>query len=631
MMRHPIRRFLLIPLILFLSACSSVTEKPATTVSTTGPANAGQMQATQVASGASSGSVSAEKDYKDHEDAKDYIWDTSSVTQLSLLKDSISVAGDGVSVDGSTATITSAGTFNLSGSLADGQIIVDTNDEDVVRLILNGVDLSNSKSAPIFVKDCEKTVIILAENTTNTVTDAEAYVFKAPEEDEPNAAIFSKSDLTISGSGSLTVNGRFNDGIASKDGLIIAGGTITVSAVDDGIRGKDYLVIKDGNLSVTANGDGLKADNEEDATRGYIKIGSGEVSVTSGGDAVTAQTDVLVMDGKFTLTTGEGSRTRLNEAVSQKGVKGAVFVRIDGGTFLINSADDSIHSNGTVEINGGEFVISTGDDGMHADASLKINGGKITINGSYEGLESALITINSGDIRIESSDDGINVAGGLDSSGLNPGGMPGGGGGFPAGGGGRPGGGGKPGGRQDAFTNSGNKFLYLNGGNIFVNADGDGLDINGSVEMKGGVLIVNGPTQRMNGALDYNVSFSISGGFLVAAGSSGMAQAPGESSSQNCILVNFNSTQPAGTLVLVQDSAGKAVLAFSPEKEFQSIAFSSPELKQGSMYDIYVGGSPAGTGSDGLYPDGAKNPGTLVANFTVSGSVTRIGSGRTRP
>jgi len=278
-----------------------------------------------------------------HAAAEDYAVDAEEAVSITLTGDSASADGPGVTVAGSTVTISAAGTYSLSGSLADGQVIVDTKDEATVQLVLNGVDLRSTTGAPITIENAEKVVIILAEGTENTVTDGESYVFASAEVDEPNAAIFSKANLTISGGGSLVVNGNYLDGIASKDGLIIAGGNITVQAVDDGIRGKDYLVVEDGLLTVNAGGDGLKSDNAEDASLGYIAVTGGVLQVSAGGDALNAQTDVSIAGGTFALSSGGGSGSRVDESTSAKGIKGAVSVTIDGGSFTIDAADDAIH------------------------------------------------------------------------------------------------------------------------------------------------------------------------------------------------------------------------------------------------------------------------------------------------
>ncbi len=532
-------------------------------------------------------------------------------TRIVLNGNSAGINGNGANVQGSTVTITSAGIYTISGSLSDGQIIVNTEDAASVNLIFNGVTVHSSKSAPIYIVNAEETNIVLADNTENYISDGAAYVSDGTETDQPNAAICSKDDLTISGSGSLTVNANYNDGIASKDDLVISGGTITVTSADDGIRGKNSLTVKHGTITVSAKGDGLKSDNEEDTAKGYISVKGGLIRVTSGGDAIAAQTGVTISDGELILTSGGGSSKTVSGDTSAKGIKAGVSVTIEEGVFAISSADDAIHSNGTVIINSGVFSISSGDDGIHADSSIEINDGDIVIAKCYEGIESAVITINGGDISIVSTDDGINVAGGNDGSGMmQPGQM------------GRPGA--VPG--QDTFVSAGNYWLYINGGRIVITAGGDGMDANGSIVMTGGTVIVNGPTDNSNGAIDYDGSFRITGGFLVAVGSSGMAQAPGTTSTQNSVLVNFSAAQAAGSLIHIQNSSGSGILTFAPSKRYQSLAFSSPELIRGSAYNVYLGGSSTGTVTDGLYENGICTPGSRYTSFTVSGAVTTIGN-----
>jgi hypothetical protein len=599
-------------LIFTLAACSVSSPTAATSSSAGQSTSASAVQttpkvvaSTKVASTASTSTVAAPiQNSKTHEEASDYLYDTATVIPITLNSDSITTSGTGVTISGSTATITAAGTYSISGKLSDGQIIVNTKAKEVVRLILNGVEIHSSSSAPIYIAEAKKVVILLADQTQNTLSDAKTYVYAVPAEEEPNAAIFSKSDLTIYGGGALTVTANFQDGITSKDGLIIASGTLMVNAADDGIRGKDYLVIKDGKLTINAKGDGLKSDNEVDVSQGYISIARGVINITAGGDAISAQTDTTITSGEFTLSSGGGSKQKIADTASAKGVKAIQNVRIEGGTYTINSADDGLHTNGNLTINGGTFSIASGDDGMHADATLTINDGDIRVTQSYEGIESAVITINNGYVNVVSSDDGINGAGGS-SSGANPG-M----------GGGRPG-----------QNTSAKYFLYVHGGNLYVNAKGDGIDINGSIEMTGGTVLVSGPTEQMNGALDYDVAFKLSGGTVVAAGSSGMAMAPDQTSSQPSVLIYLTASQPAGTLIHIQNSVGEDVLTFAPTKAYQSLAFSSAKLVKGATYTVYTGGKSSGTLKDNLYQGGTYTGGTQVASFTVSGTVTTVGSG----
>jgi hypothetical protein len=517
--------------------------------------------------------------------------DDAAVTTIVMEGTSITVNGNGATVNGSNVTITASGTYRLSGTLTDGQVAVDTEDNNLVSLILAGVDIRNSTSAAINIANANDAAIILEEGTQNYVTDATTYVYVNAGDDEPNAAIFSDDALTISGSGSLTVQANYNDGIASKDTLIITDATITVQSVDDGIRGKDYLMVTGAHLNVTTQGDGLKSDNEDAAALGYISIAGSTIDITAGGDAIQAQTNLTIDDGEFVLVSGGGSSVRASDDLSAKGLKAGVNLTINGGTFVVDSADDTLHANDSLTVNAGTFTLATGDDAIHADANITINGGSINITTSYEGIESAVITINGGEIHLVSSDDGVNAAG----------------------------------------DNFGNYFLYIHGGYLVVNANGDGLDANGSIQMTGGTVIVNGPTMAMNSALDYDGSFAITGGFLVAAGSSRMAQVPGTQSTQNSLLINLDSAQQAGSLVHIQTSDGKNVLTFAPVKGYQSIAFSSPELATGVTYDVFFGGSADGTTADGLYQTGNYTGGTQATSFTVSSVVTQIGrSGRFR-
>ena len=610
-------------LIFALTACSAgqaeSTGSAADSTSNELTAAVQQASSTQVTSAAAVPAALAENQ-EPHSDQDDYTWDSTSVIPIQLNGTSVTASHPAVSVDSTTVTITAAGTYSLSGTLADGQIVVNATEDGMVRLILNGVDLHCSTSAPLYILAADKAMLVLAEGTQNTISDGSAYVLADPAANEPNAAVFSMADLTIYGSGSLTVSANYQDGIASKDGLLITSGSLNVTAVDDGIRGKDYLVVEDGLITVQAQGDGLKSDNEADASRGYISIESGKLQITAGGDAIHALTDVMIQGGELTLVSGGGSSSRLAADVSAKGIKGAVSVTIDGGSFSINAADDGIHSNGAVQINGGSFAIASGDDGIHADATLEINGGEINITESYEGLESAVITLNAGTIHVFASDDGINVAGGADGSGNAQGVGPG----------TRPG----KGAVQDAFTTaSGSYFLYIHGGYVVVDAYGDGLDVNGSIEMTGGVVLVNGPVENMNGALDYDGTFNLSGGYFLAVGSAGMAMAPSSGSTQVSVLLNFSSYAQAGALLHIENSTGEEIVTYAPTRQYQSILFSSPALEQGETYSLFVGGSSSGTLVDGLYTDGAYSDGSELGSFEITSIITQIGGsgGRTRP
>lgn len=534
----------------------------------------------------------------DHEETQDYTYSNSDVITITLNGNSISTSNTAcVTISSTTATITAAGTYSISGTLNNGQIIVNAPDKATVRLILNGAAITSTTNAPIFIQTADKAIVILASGTSNSLTDNAA--------NENDGALYSKTDLTITGDGTLTVTGNANDAIRSSDGLIIKGGTIQVTSVDDGIIGKDYIVIKGGTITVNSAGDGLKSDNAENATRGYIYIAAGTLTITAtNGDAISAETDLLITGGTITVTSGGGSSGKISSTVSTKGLKGSVSVVIDNGDFTINSLDDAIHSNGTIIINNGKYAIATGDDAVHADTSLEVNGGSFVISKCYEGMESAEVTINNGYIQIDSSDDGLNAAGGNDGSSTDwfprQGGMQGGG-----------------------FPTTGTYHLAITGGYIYIDADGDGIDINGYIEMSGGILIINGPTNNANGAIDYDSSFKVTGGTIIAVGSSGMAMAPSTTSTVNSVLINFNQAQAAGKLVSIQTASGEVLVTFSSTKTYQSIEFTSTELTAGS-YSVYLGGTSTGTLTHSVYKDGSYSGGTLYKSFTISTTVTTV-------
>ncbi|MEE4193970.1 MAG: carbohydrate-binding domain-containing protein [Anaerolineae bacterium] len=540
----------------------------------------------------------------DSEDVEESV-DVSNATIIQLNGTSISVDGSGAAASGAVVTISSAGTYQLSGSLSDGQVIVDTTDEEPVTLVLAGVDITCAGSAPIFVANAGKVVLFLAANSDNVLTDGIQYIF-AEGEEEPNAAVFSKDDLTICGTGALTVNANYSDGISSKDDLQITDGTITVNAVNDGIKGRDSITIKDGMIIVTAGADGLQANNDADPAKGNIFIEGGTIIINAELDGMEAENSLLISGGKLDITTGGGSVATSNgdhfgrqdwgqqttNQDSQKGLKAGVDLSITGGMVTVSAYDDGLHANGTVTIEGGQIELASGDDGIHADTALTVRGGEIHITEAYEGLESAAITVYDGIITMVTSDDGINASTG------NDGGM----------------------------MNGGDASFTIHGGYIYVNAQGDGLDANGTAVMTGGVVLVNGPTGNGNGALDTG-TFDVSGGFLVAVGSAGMATAPSTTSTQYSVLQNLNTTVPAGTLIHIEAASGESIVTFATAKEAQTIVVSSPKLANGESYVVSIGGQSSGEAFNGLYTDGNYNGGTEVASFTITSIITGYSGG----
>lgn len=493
--------------------------------------------------------------------------------------DKAEISGKGAAANGTTVTISKAGVYSVSGSCSDGKIVIDAGKDDEVALILNGLTLTSKSGSAIYCDNAGKFTLTLAEGTSNTVSDTSNYTF-AEEEDEPDAAIFSREDTVINGSGSLTVNGEYLGAIKCKDGLKICGGDIAVNSVDDAIKGKDYLIVAGGTLNITTGKDGLVSTNDKDETLGYVNITGGDITIAAKNDGIQAQTELIISGGSINITTGEGSASVEHTSEggnrggffgdkgldfsqwtnsdgettdSIKGLKAGSAVSISGGTIVVDSADDSVHSNGSITISGGKLELSAGDDGIHAETELVISAGDILIRQSYEGLEGKSIEIEGGTINLTASDDGLNAAGVSGSGGFG-----------------------------DVDNDC---FISISDGSLTVNASGDGIDSNGTIAMSGGVVVVFGPTNSGNGALDYGSSFALSGGTLAALGSSGMAAAP-STLSQPCL--SIYSQVSAGSSIEVRDSDGNAIISIVTPKACESLIFSAPEMTVGTEYGIYA-------------------------------------------
>ena len=462
--------------------------------------------------------------------------------------DSVSVTGTGAAVDQRVVTITAAGTYRLSGEITDGQIAVNAGKEDEIRLILDGFTISNASSSAVYGIKSGSITITTEEGTDNYISDGTQYQYEEEGADEPDAAVFSKDDIILEGSGTLTVTGNYGCGIRSKDDLTVKSGTYVIDAVQDAMKGKDSVEIEGGTFTLNAGEDGIQASNDEEEDKGYVKISDGTFSITA----------------------------------AAKGIKAETLLEVTGGTIDIDSEDDAVHCNGDVNIIGGTFTIATGDDGIHADNQVVIDDGTITIIESYEGIEGLMININGGVIDVTSEDDGLNAAGGNDGSG-NDGSGNDGSGNLESGMEGRPGG---PGG---TFGSTEGAYIKITGGEIKVSASGDGIDSNGDFYMEGGTVIVEGPTDNGNGTLDYDGTGTISGGTFMGTGSSGMLQSFSSDSTQNVIVVYFADTKTAGTEWTLTSGDETVMLSGNPDKEYSSLIISSPELKDGETYQLAAG------------------------------------------
>lgn len=448
---------------------------------------------------------------------KEIGYDEENSTVVKLSDDSTTCDSDAVQISGNTVTIIGEGTYILSGTLTDGMVIVDAEDTDKVQLVLDGVDITSAESAAIYVREADKVFITTASDSQNTLTNGGTYT--AIDDNNIDAAIFSKSDLTLNGAGSLTITAKAGHGVVSKDDLVLTSGTYQIDAASHGLSGKDSVRIASGSYTIVSGKDGIHAENADDTSLGFVYLADGTFDITSDGDGISAGNWLQADGGVYTVKAGGGSEnvqksdgewqfgpgqqtestdTTEEDTVSMKAIKAAGELILKGGKYSLDSADDTIHSNANITISDGEFTLASGDDGIHADSATTISGGTIDITESYEGIE--------------------------------------------------------------------------------------GL----SIDITGGETYVSGPTNDGNSALDYNGTGTVTGGIFIAAGSSGMAENFGDSSTQGVMMVTVNS-QAAGSAVSLSDSSGNELVSWTPEKEYTSVIISCPEITTGQEYTLTTG------------------------------------------
>ena len=556
-----------------------------------------------------------------------------------------------ITLNNESITINKEGTYILSGTISNGQVVVDATNTSKIKIVLNGVTINNDTSAAIYVKQADKVFITTAKGSVNTLSNKSEFVNKTGE--EIDAVIYSKDDISLNGEGTLNINAVYGNGIVSKDDLVISSGSYNITAKNHGLRGKDAVKIGGGTIKVKAGKDAIHAENNDDTSKGYIYVSGGDINLESESDAMDAMS--------------------------------------------------------LLQVDGGNITISSGDDGMHSDDKLIVKGGKVDILKSVEGIEGKQVDIKDGVVNIVSSDDGINATekttttttnsttssdktaskstksssstsatdtnttatksskkttnqkmkrksytqnensngnemppppphgdmgdmappqngenSGNNSNMRRRGHMPppdangdmsqrpegnppdgefggtGGQGGFKRHGG--PGGqdefGGSDGnGGQEgqggkgggSFENQQNTYIKISGGTVNINAEGDAIDSNGSLYVTGGTTYISGTSNAGNGALDYNGTATITGGTIITASSAGMSQNFGSDSTQGSILLNLSSQQSAGTKIEVKNSAGKVIASYTPKKAYSSIIVSTAEIKKGETYTITAG------------------------------------------
>lgn len=539
--------------------------------------------ATDTATSSSSFSTnvkSGEKlDVDTHYSEQDLSWDTSSETAIDL---SNPTATDGVTVEDGTLTITKAGTYKLSGEY-QGQIKVETADSDAVRLVLDNANITNSSGAALNVVNADEVILYSASGTTNTISDGADYT--ATGEDDPDAVVYSKADLTIAGEGTLKVNGNHEDGIHTSDGLVIASGTLEVNAANTGIKGKDYVDILGGTINVTAQQDGIKSTNDTDEGKGWTRLSNGTVTVNAGDDGFKASRVVEISGGSLTVEQ------------SDEGIE-AQYINVSGGDVNVTSADDgmnaSLKTSDSESTDSSANTSDTANQQQNNQQQGSIPGGQQsgTSNQQQQGMGQPP-AMPGGNAQDGTSQNGTTGTGQQGMGQPPQGGMPGGGGGtFEV---------------IDAAIN-------VSGGNITVNAEGDGIDSNGVTTLSGGTLIVNGPSQGGNAALDTNGDLLLNGATVLSGSTADMFEAPSTNSTSGYLKLTNSSGFEQGSTVQVADSSGKVVANYKVTKSnVQLVLVSSSSIVKGQSYTVYTTTSAVDSNAASL-ASGATELGSFTAS-----------------
>lgn len=455
-------------------------------------------------------------------------------------------------VDGRTVvTIMMKGSYVLTGSCANGQVVVDSDENENVHLYLNGLDLNCNGSAAIYEKQCDKLIVTLVNGSVNNITETGELVYENVEKEEPDAVLFAKDKAVINGEGELNVIAENGQGICSTDDLILVSGNINVQAASHGIKGKDSVVINSGNININAGEDGLKSSSSKEA-KGYMVILGGDIKISAAQDGIQTEGELQLTGGSISVYTGGGRTADTKPDSSCKGIKAGRDIYINGAALQVNASEVALKSDKQVIIDNGNIILASGTKGIQAKY-VTIYDGIMNIDSSKEGIEGKSVTFQNGTTVIYSKNDGVSAV------------------------------------DAEVPENTDGVGIAVNGGILYINASTDGLDSKGNLVVNDGTVMIDGPAKDGNSAIDYKAGGSINGGNFVGLAASANVVNFDDKSSQNILEVYFGEEIKAGAEIKVA-SSDQNIISFKNAKNCSVAIISCAEFKSGETYTVTVDG-----------------------------------------
>ncbi len=520
-------------------------------------------------------------------------WDDDNATRIQLTGEDVKIRGGGCTVKKDIVHIKKAGTYIVEGTWEDGSIWIEARKEDTVRLVLNGVNMKNSDGPAILSRTAAATIISLAPEKENTIADGRKHTDTGKA--KANGVLTVKGSLTINGTGTLHLTGNYKNGISCSGNLSILDSTLTVDARKTAVQSRDVCSVRGGRLDLESGSMGIRTTGEQ----GILAVEGGVIQIESEKNGIDLSSGLLVKSSSFSIKSGGGSVQDPfgKEMQAARGIEAADRIDIEQGTFQIDSSDTGIFGGEAMVIHTGNIVLSSRQNGIRTEDGIRIEDGIVKIQDSFNGIEAGGLQMEEGDLFITARNSGMVCGGGVTI--------------------------------HTSSRNAGEKQedggIVINGGAVTILAEMSGLDINGSLFLKEGILTIYCPDYVEDSIINLSGSCSITGGTLMASGGGGQTNLSGGSSQQPILMVRLKEVQKSQTLLTILNEKGENVFACAPVKDYKTVVICSAALEQEKQYELYLGGAIAEVAENGIAAGNLLEVGNLTESFKIEGLVTYAG------